>query len=79
MSVSIVYNFPFESRVSHNLETGETTIYVTVGEVDPGGVVQRAMEAIRERKWVTVDSIPNYYRGVYCLSGSRYRPQAGRI
>lgn len=29
MSVSIVYNFPFEGRVSHNLETGETTIYVT--------------------------------------------------
>ena len=48
MSVSIVYNFPFEGRVSHNLETGETTIYVTVG------VVQRAMEAIRERGWVTV-------------------------
>lgn len=54
MSVSIVYNFPFEGRVSYNLETGETTIYVTVGEVDPGGVVQRAMEAIRERGWVTV-------------------------
>ena len=54
MSVSIIYNFPFESRVSHNLETGETTICVAAGEVDPSGVVQRAMEAIRERGWVTV-------------------------
>ena len=79
MSVSIVYNFPFESRVSHNLETGETTICVAAGEVDPSGVVQWAMEAIRERGWATVYYIPNYYRGVYCLSGSRYRPQAGRI
>lgn len=51
MSVSIVYNFPFESRVSHDLATGETTIYVTVGEVDPSGVVQRAMAEIRRRGW----------------------------
>ena len=53
MSVSIVYNFPFESRVSHNLETGKTTIYVATGEVDPDGVIQRAMEAIMERGWAT--------------------------
>ena len=52
--VSVVYGFPFESRVSHNLETGETTIYVAAGEVDPSGVVQRAMKAIRERGWATV-------------------------
>lgn len=54
MSVSIVYNFPFESRISHNLEAGETTICVAAGEVDPSGVVQWAMEAIRERGWATV-------------------------
>lgn len=52
--VSVVCGFPFESRVSHNLETGETTIYVSVNEVDPDGAVQRAMEAIRERGWATL-------------------------
>ena len=51
MSVSIVYNFPLESRVSHNLETGETTICVAAGEVDPGGVVQWAMKEIKRRVW----------------------------
>ena len=51
MSVSIVYNFPFESRVSHNLETGETTICVVAGEVDPSSVIQWAMEEVRRRGW----------------------------
>ena len=54
MSISIVYNFPLESRVSHNLETGETTICVAAGEVDPDGVVQRAMAEIERRGWATV-------------------------
>ena len=51
MSVSIVYNFPFESRVSHNLETGETTICVAAGEVDPSNVIQWAMREIKRREW----------------------------
>ena len=51
MSVSIVYNFPFESRVSHNLETGETTICVAAGEVDPSSVVQWAMKESKRREW----------------------------
>lgn len=49
MSVSIVYNFPFESRVSHNLETGKTTIYIAAGESDPDRVVQWAMAEIKRR------------------------------
>lgn len=51
MSVSIVYNFPFESRVSHNLETGKTTIYIAAGESDPSSVVQWAMREIKRREW----------------------------
>ena len=50
-NVSIVYDWPEESHVSHNFETGKTTIYIQKGEADPAGVVRRSMAEIRRRGW----------------------------
>lgn len=51
--VSVIYDFPFESRISHDPETGETFICVAAGETNPEAVVRWGMEAIRERGWTT--------------------------
>lgn len=53
-NVFIVYDWPEGSSVSLDLETNRCTIRIAAGEPDPGGVVQRAMETIRERGWATV-------------------------
>lgn len=51
MNMRIVYDWPGESYVSHNLETGETTIYVASVEPDPAAAVQRCAEEIKRREW----------------------------
>ena len=49
--IVIIYDWPGESHVSFDLETRRYSIRIAVNESDPGGVVQRGMDAIKRRGW----------------------------